>query len=54
MRKKKTESKKSRVKDDCKMKISLTWGSCFKFWLIGFAMFTVFAMLWAAFTFLTK
>jgi hypothetical protein len=54
MRKKKTESKKSRDKDSCTTKISLTWGSCFKFWLIGFAMFVVFGMLWVGFSFLTK
>jgi hypothetical protein len=52
MRKKKIVSKKTKPQDI--NKISLTWGSCLKFWLIGFALFIVFAMLWVGFSLLTK
>jgi len=35
-------------------KISLTWGACLKFWVIGFVMFILFGVLWVGFSFLSK
>jgi len=54
MPRKTKQAKNTKAKKGDVAKISLTWGSCLKFWLVGFVMFVLFGMLWVGFSFLAK